>query len=329
MTNATTDSVIGIGILNYPGVLKSASYGFDEMFSIANLISRNMAPAQSSKQFQVHQFNLADIEGAISEQGAEDQWPELHAVIVPPSLQNEYQDMPVTAINPWLRTYHGQGAVICSACAGAFILARTGILQGRSVTTHWALEDRFRQMHPDIDLDVQKILINDGDVMTAAGLMSWVDLGLELVARFMSPVIMRQLGKNMIVDTGLREQRYYQSFSPKLDHGDEAILKAQHYVQQHFNSPLSASDMAAKSILTERTFLRRFVKATGFKPIQYLQRLRIQKACTLLESTGDTVEMIALKVGYEDTSAFRKTFMKIMGLTPREFKNRFAERVVL
>ena len=153
--------------------------------------------------------------------------------------------------------------------------------------------------------------------------MSWVDLGLELVAQFMHPSVMRQLGKYMVVDTGLREQRYYQSFSPVLDHGNKAILKTQHYIHKHFNQVITIETLCSLCFLSERTFLRHFVKATEFKPTQYIQQLRIKKACELIESTSDTFETIAAAVGYEDSSAFRKTFVKIIGLTPRDFKQRF------
>ena len=154
--------------------------------------------------------------------------------------------------------------------------------------------------------------------------MSWLDLGLELVAQFTHPSIMRQLGKTLIVDTGSREQKYYQSFVPKLDHGNKAILKVQHYVQTHFAGAISISQLAELACLSERTFLRHFVQATGIKPTEYLQRLRIQKACDYIETSTSTFDTISMDVGYEDNSAFRKTFRKITGLTPSEFKKRFA-----
>jgi transcriptional regulator GlxA family with amidase domain len=127
------------------------------------------------------------------------------------------------------------------------------------------------------------------------------------------------------VDTRPREQSYYQSFSPKLDHGDEAIIKAQHQLQRNFQQTVVIQQLADQSHLTGRTFLRRFVKATGLKPTQYLQRLRIQKACEIIETSTTSFEKIAAEVGYEDLSAFRKTFTKITGQTPTEFKKRFVK----
>ncbi|MGK7877670.1 MAG: hypothetical protein AB4426_31525 [Xenococcaceae cyanobacterium] len=122
-----------------------------------------------------------------------------------------------------------------------FVLAATGLLQKRRATTHWDLVEQFKERYPETYLEINQLLINDGDIITAGGLMSWIDLGLELVAQFTHPKIMRQLGKYMIVDTGRREQRYYQSFIPKLDDGDAAIIKVQHYIQTHLDEPLPVS----------------------------------------------------------------------------------------
>jgi len=176
---------------------------------------------------------------------------------------------------------------------------------------------------PKVQVNSEKILINDGDIITAGGLMSWIDLGLELVAQFTQPAIMRQLGKYLIVDTGPREQSYYQNFNPILDHGDKTILNIQHFIRANFQQALMVAKLAQQCHMTERTFLRHFVTATGFKPNEYIQRLRIQKACDLLETTNLTFEAISLEVGYEDTSACRKAFVKITGLTPKDFKRRF------
>lgn len=322
MTNSTT----GITIIDYPGALQSALHGLKEMLLFSNDIGRQSG---DWPLFTVDVMHSDDIENSPSlieqeEQNSRQKNSGPKVIIIPPNIGSDYYGKPAPILSEWLRFHHGQGAIICSVCAGAFILAKTGLLNNRPATTHWALADKFEVDYPDVALDIPKILINDGDIITAAGLMSWVDLGLEIVAQFMHPTVMRQLGKNMIVDTGLREQRYYQSFSPKFDHGDQAILKVQHYVQQYFHTSLTMTDLSRMSVLTGRTFLRRFIKATGHKPRHYIQRLRIQKACNLIESSSESFETISLKVGYEDASAFRKVFLKIIGLSPREFKRRFS-----
>ena len=300
--------------------MQSAVLGLKETFTLANNICEK---TKLRLNFLIEIYTTDEILQNQNRQQQKNRQPQLHVIIIPPSINGDYYLKPDQAILDWLHKHHARGGVVCSVCAGTFILAATKLLQNREATTHWGLTTEFMEHFPQVLLNTNKILINDGDIITAGGLMSWMDLGLELVAQFTNTGVMRKLGKTMVIDTGQREQRYYQSFSPKLDHGDANILNTQHFIQANYNQPVSIATLSRLCSLGERTFLRRFVKATGIKPIQYLQRIRIQKACDLIESTNNTFDVISLKVGYEDSSAFRKTFVKIIGLTPKEFKNRF------
>lgn len=313
--------LIRIGIINYQGALKSSVYGLEEMFLIANKIS---VAKQNEQLFSIKQITSDQIAGMVVEQGSCLAQLQYEAIIIPPSIELEHCLNTDPAIKDWILGQHKLGSIICSACAGIFVLATTGLLKKRIATTHWDLALQFSKKHPDVILDVEKILLNDGDIITAGGLMSWIDLGLELVAQFSHLDLLRQLGKHLIIDTGLREQRYYQNFSPKWDHGDSLILKAQHYMQAHFNQAIHVTSLAELCFLSQRTFLRRFVKATSLKPMQYLQKLRIQKASELIETTKHTFDTISHKVGYEDISAFRRVFIKMTGLTPKEFRRRLS-----
>ena len=311
-----TNSRVEIGIVHYPGALLSSVQGLAEQFYLANTICQQHGLGDV---FKTHICDSLQLD---------EPWEEvlkpLQVIILPPCLDDSFYLAPQPRLIEWLKQQHQSGAIICSVCAGAFVLAETGLLEGRKVTTHWALADEFAARYPNIKLDSQKLLINDSDIITAGGLMSWIDLGLELVAQFTNSQIMRQLGKFLIVDTAPREQRYYQTFTPTMDHGDEAIVKAQHELHRNFQNTIVIKNLAHLTHLTERTFLRRFVKATGLKPTQYLQQLRIKKACELIEVNSGPFEQVAAEVGYEDMSAFRKTFLKITGQSPREFKSRFA-----
>lgn len=310
-----TDSSISIAIINYPGIMTSAVSGMVEHFQIANLICHQNDVAVSFKP-QPIDSNALESAGMTN--------TDLYTVIIiPPAMDDRYYLSPDNTLIEWLKQQHDKGTIICSICAGAFILAKTGLVNGRSMTTHWALANDFSDQFPNVKLDSNKLLINDTDIISAGGMMSWIDLVLELVSQFSNSLVMRKLGKHLIVDTAFREQCYYQSFSPRLDHGDETILRVQHQLHSQFQNTVMVKELAEYSHLTERTFLRRFVKATGVKPTQYLQQLRIQKACELIESSRDAVENIAQQVGYEDVSAFRKTFIKIIGQTPKEFRKRF------
>jgi len=309
---------VSIAIVSYPGSMQSAVVGLEEMFLLSNVLYQKI---EHKQKFKITLLELIDIQGQLSKD--DEKKNAYQIVILPPSINGKYYLAADSDLFTWLQRQHAAGSIMASVCAGAFILAAAGLLKQREATTHWNLAQEFAQTHPETLLNINKIVINDGDIVTAGGLMSWVDLGLELVAQNTNANIMRQLGRILVVDTGLREQRYYKRFSPKLDHGDVVILNIQHYIQANYHLHISVSKLAKRCFLGERSFLRHFVQATDIKPIQYLQRLRVQKACELIETSRFTIDSIAYKVGYEDSSAFRKIFLKTIGLTPMEFKKRF------
>lgn len=302
---------ISIAVIAYPGVLMSAVHGFGELFDLA---SRICADHDISKTFVVEILALDGLPDKSV----------YRAIILPPNIGSPFCGTPDPRLIDWLKARHARGAVLCSVCAGAFILAATGLLDDRPATTHWSLADDFSKRFPAVRLASDRIIVHQGDIVTAGGLMAWLDLGLDLVARFTAPLIMRLLGKILVVDTGNREQRYYRTFTPPFDHGDSAILTIQHHLSRRVDKALTVSALAEMAFLGERTFFRRFLKATGLSPKTYIQHLRVQKACDLLEETDLSLETIVHQVGYEDLSAFRKVFFDTVGLTPRDFRRRFA-----
>ncbi|MEI6897477.1 MAG: helix-turn-helix domain-containing protein [Psychromonas sp.] len=305
---------IKIAIIDYPDSLKSALYGFFELFNLANKVCGEQG---------LHCRFSAHIE-TVSNKGSFTEMP-FNIILLPPSNSSEFYLSPSKKLIDSLLQQHHSGAILCSACAGTFIVAATGLLTDKQVTTHWGLETLFRRLFPEVQLNVDKILMNQGDIITAGGMMSWLDLGLEIIAQYTQPSVVHRLGKYLVIDTGKREQRFYRQFNPILNHSDALMLTIQHTLKETFFYPLSIADIAQQNCLTERTFLRRFFKATQLRPKQYIQHLRIQKACDLLESTNDSFERIANNVGYENSGACRKLFVRIIGLTPSEFKKRFVE----
>ncbi len=310
-----TPSPYNFAIVAYTGALKSAVYGLSEMLHLTNTICIERG---EDWRFTVDILDVDDASEPLDNKKV------YSAVLIPPTIRESASTPSNTTLLNWLYDQHAGGAKLCSACAGAYMIAATGLLDNKEATTHWAFGETFRQHYPNVLLNTDKIVINGGDIITAGGLMSWIDLGLELVTQFTNSSVMRQLGKMLVVDTGVREQRYYQSFSPKMDHGDHVIVKAQQILQSQYRKGLSITSLAKAVNLTERTFLRRFVKATHLKPNDYLQRLRTQKACELLEETKLTFESISREVGYGDISACRRVFVKLTGLFPSEFRRRFA-----
>jgi transcriptional regulator GlxA family with amidase domain len=244
-------------------------------------------------------------------------------VIVPGRLTGPANSEEAAPYVRWLKERHKEGAVLTANCGGVFMLAATSLLAGRPATTHWAFSDAFRERFPDVRLDTDKIVIEDGEIITAGGIMAWTDLGMRLVDRIFGSTVMLETGRFLLIDPAGREQRHYSSFAPRLNHGDEAILKIQHWLQAKEARSVTASVMAKQARMEERTFLRRFKAATGLTPTEYAQHLRIGKARELLEFTKRPVDQIARSVGYEDAGAFRKLFHRIIGLSPSDYRQRF------
>jgi len=304
---------IKIGLVNFPGAQQSALLGLGDLFQAAtNLAEPYSAPSLET----VHIELLGNPSNSLPECGT------LDAIICPPRLQ---EGAPLVSISElaWLKSHHDAGCLICSICAGAFILASAGLLNDRPATTHWQLKDAFHIEFPDVLLDTDKLLIDDGDIVTAGGVMAWIDLGLHLIERYQSPILMLSVARQFLVEPRRREQRYYSSFSPQLGHSDKGILKVQHWLQRSYRKHQTIKDMAEIAGMSERTFLRRFHKLTGLTPIAYLQTLRVEKARALLELSTDSFSQIAWNVGYQDPAALRKIFIRIVGLGPKEYRKRF------
>ncbi len=311
--------MVSVAILVYPDSLKSAVYGLEEMFILANRVAGELGQ-QVAFEPKLIRF---DEQGFGVEETILNQ--EFQVVILPPGQRSEFYREPPVSLTAWIQQQADSKSLICSACAGSFILAATGLLNGRRATTHWGFESLFRQQHPEVTLDLDQIIVDEGSLVTAGGMMSWLDLGFEVISRFTEPGVVPLLGKYLVVDTGRRAQRFYRRFRPDLQHGDEVILLAQEKIAEQFPALPSVAELAQQVHLGERTFLRRFEKATGLKPKNYMQRFAIQKACDLLEESRVPFETIARDVGYEDVGACRKLFVRIMGLTPGEFRQRFRE----
>ncbi|RYV02451.1 transcriptional regulator [Shewanella sp. OPT22] len=245
-------------------------------------------------------------------------------VVLPPCISDDFYTSQNTNLNQYLSVMHKQGSILASACVGAFILARGGFLDNKFCTTHWRLTESFKNEFPKVKLDTNAMLINEGSIITAGGRMAWLDLTFEIISLFSSPVIAQRLSKEMVIDNGFREQRFYQQFTPKMNHGDELVLHVQHFLDEHYAQPISVETTAATYFVSTRTLQRRFLSATELTIIQYLQKLRLHNACHLIELTQKGISEIAYQVGYSDVSAFRKVFLREYGLTPTEFRKRFA-----
>jgi transcriptional regulator GlxA family with amidase domain len=304
--------LLRVGILAYPGVQLAAVYGLRDLFATARHLPSAGGVRLDVQVLEASRWRAPAVVGQ-----------PLAALILPPSLEAVPHD-DSSLLAPWLLQRHREGAVLCAVCAGAFLLASTGLLAGRPATTHWRLRAAFAASFPDVEVDTQKLVIDDGDVITAGGMMAWVDLGLALLRRFLGPTAMLAVARHWLVDPGGREQRFYDSFAPVLDHGDQPVLEAQHWLQAHHTHRVGLAALARRVGLSERTLLRRFRAATGHSPSEYLQVLRVERARESLERTRKSFDEIAWALGYHDAGSFRRIFAGVMGLSPGEYRRRFS-----
>lgn len=320
---AAQRSTVELGVLIYQGAQLAAVHGLTDLFGVANRIAAEHESAQlpllrvSHWQVDAHGTPARTFE---SHPGPEQP---MMAVLVPPSIAEFTEDQAPPALLEWLRLQHAGGTVLGGVCIGSIMLARSGLLDGRSATTHWSSAKSFAACYPAVRLEADKPIVDDGDLITSAGLMAWSELGLRLVDRLMGPSIAADTARFLVIEHSASASQCGSNFAPILRHGDGAVLKVQHWLQASGAVDVSVAAMAQEANLEERTFLRRFRNATGLKPTEYCQHLRVGKARQMLEFTNGTIDHIAWTVGYQDPSAFRAIFKKITGLSPSDYRNRF------
>jgi transcriptional regulator GlxA family with amidase domain len=318
---------VEIAIVRYPGAGSACVHGLTDLFLYADHFAREHAarsPAPSPSPARVEAGNSrpfvrithwrprsggGDLE--CSFESLPDAGGRFTLVVVPGCQIAPPEPGSAPQAAEWISRRHAEGAVIAAVCGGVFLLADAGLLNGRRATTHWMFAGELQR------------LIDDCDIITAGGVLAWADMGLTLVERLLGRTVMCSTARFMLMDPPGREQRFYGEFTPPLGHGDKTIVSIQHWLQANSTAACPVADLAERAHLGTRTFLRRFVKATGMKPSEYHQRLRISRGRELLESTRDTVDQIAVAAGYEDPRGFRRTFKRVIGLSPAEYRRRF------
>jgi transcriptional regulator GlxA family with amidase domain len=226
----------------------------------------------------------------------------------------------------WTRRMHAQGALLCSACSGVFLLAETGLFDGQHTTVHWAYADRFAKIFPGIPLQPERVLVVSGareELITSGASMTWHDLVLYLIARHVGTTAAQTVARYFALQWHHDGLTPYLVFQGRTDHGDALVAAAQAWLAKNFSVGSPVEDMVRRSGLAERTFKRRFTAATGFAPIDYVQRLRVEDAKRRLERTDASADDISWQVGYEDAAFFRRLFKRVTGLTPGAYRRRF------
>ena len=318
--------VVGeVGLLEYDDCQVSAIHGLRDIFRVASEYAVESADPASVIRVSTWTVSATD-EGPVTVCSS-DTHPglehRLSHVIIPPSLVVPELMTPVSELTDWLVGLRAEGTTLCAVCAGVFVLAETRLLDSRDATTHWAFAEELARRHPNVRVDASRMVIDDLDIVTAAGILAWVDLGLTLVDRMLGPSVMLHTARFVLADPPRRRQSLYQEFTPRLQHGDTDIREVQAQLHASLHEPHPVEHLAQTVAMHPRTLQRRFKEATGLTTTEYIQAARIAKARVALELTNEPVARISRNVGYLDVSNFRRLFQRATGVTPSEYRNRF------
>jgi transcriptional regulator GlxA family with amidase domain len=224
----------------------------------------------------------------------------------------------------WVKKQYKSGVTLAAACNGNFLLAETGALDKKKATTHWSLIKTFKQRYEKITVEPEKIVIDNGPVLSAAGVTAYFNLAILLVERYGSKDLALASAKVFLVDSGRKIQTPYQMFHVTKNHGDDEVVQVQEWLEANYSKTITLDKMTEICNLTKKTLMRRFKNVTGDSPMAYLQKLRVENAKRMLESKKVAFNEITWRVGYNDISFFHKVFKSETGLTPIEYRSKFS-----
>lgn len=227
------------------------------------------------------------------------------------------------ALVPWIVEQYRNGSEVASLCIGAFLLASTGLLDGKKCSTHWNSANEFRSMFPDVELVDGSIITEEQGLYSSGGANSYWNLLLYLVEKYTDRDTAILASKYFAVDIDRESQSAFMLFEGQKGHNDPPILKAQEFIEANYPDRISVDQLAATCAIGRRSFERRFKKATNNTVVEYIQRIKIEAAKRSFESSRKNINEVMFDVGYTDTKAFRTIFKKITGLTPIEYRNKY------
>ncbi|GAA5025404.1 AraC family transcriptional regulator [Marivirga lumbricoides] len=232
------------------------------------------------------------------------------------------------AILPWVVSQYNKGSEVASLCNGAFLLASTGLLSGKTCSTHWLHAPTFRSMFPDVKLVDDRVISEQKGLYSSGGANTYWNLLLYIVEKYTSREMAVMASKFFLLDISKNNQLPFSMFKGQKAHGDEIIVAAQEYIEKHYDAKISVDDLAERFGTGRRTFERRFKKATSNSIVEYLQRVKIEAAKLQLETGRKNVNEVMYEVGYNDPKAFREVFKKYVGISPVDYRNKFSTEVV-
>jgi len=246
-------------------------------------------------------------------------------LVIIPSLNHNYHEAVKgnEAMIDWIAKQYKDGAEIATICTGAFLLASTGLLNGKHCSTHWSAADDFRTMFPEVKLQPDLLITDENGIYTNGGAYSFLNLMIYLIEKYFDRQTAIFCSKVFQIEMGRNSQSAFAIFTGQKSHGDEMVKKAQAYIEGKLDEKISVEDLSAKFNIGRRNFDRRFIKATGNTPLEYSQRVKIESAKKAFESSRKTINEVMYEVGYSDVKAFREVFRKITGLSPLEYRARY------
>ena len=251
-------------------------------------------------------------------------------LIIIPAVNGEMER--VIAANsdflPWLRKQYQQGAEIASLCVGAFILAATGLVEGKKCSTHWQAAETFMRMFPGVDMVSDKIITDEHGIYSSGGANSFWNLLLYLVEKFTDREMAIYCAKYFAIEIDRYSQSPFIMFSGQRDHLDEEIKRAQDFIEQNFQDKITVDQLASYCTMGRRSFERRFKKATRNTVSEYIQRVKIEAAKKGFETSRKNINEVMIEVGYLDNKAFRTIFKRKTGLSPVEYRNKYNKEAI-
>jgi transcriptional regulator GlxA family with amidase domain len=266
--------------------------------------------------FSIHPASIAEIK-------------KTDLIIIPSVSYDDEVIKKNEALIVWMKQQYKNGAEIVSMCSGAFLLAATGLLDGKTCSTHWNAAPTFKRLFPDIHLQIDKLITSDRGIYTNGGGFSFLNMLLFLVEKYFDRKTAIFCSKIFQIDIERTSQSPFHIFQTQKNHGDEVIGKAQTFIEENLHEKISFEELASMLAISRRNFDRRFTKATGNTPVEYLQRVKVEVAKRVLEEGRKTIFEVMNEVGYSDDKAFREVFKKITGISPLEYKSKYTKEGVM
>lgn len=252
-------------------------------------------------------------------------------LIIIPSLNHNYEKAVKgnQLLIDWIEQQYENGAEVASICTGAFMLASSGLLNGKSCSTHWSAADSFRSMFPEVHLQTDKLITDENGIYTNGGAYSFLNLMIYLVEKYYDRQTAVFCAKVFQIEIDRQSQSAFIIFKGQKQHGDEMVKQAQAYIESKLDEKISVEQLSSHFSVGRRNFDRRFIKATGNTPVEYAQRVKIESAKKAFENSRKTINEVMYEVGYSDVKAFREVFRKITGVSPLEYRNKYNKEAVL